>query len=400
MSQLPDNSIAIIPAARHQIMTNDIFYPYRQSSDFYYLSGFQEPSAVLLFEKTGTKNKFVMFVQNADPQSVLWHGPRCGVSNVKECFDADMGYSIEELRDYLLHLRASNPTVLYNNVITDEKIQQTIATIFHGQNIYPSKPIIEKMRVIKSPSEIELLSQSCQISSKAFEKVMRWTTSGVTQHQLHAFFEYECRRKGSARLGYVPVVASGEDNCTLHYIQNDMEVHDGDLILMDAGGEYHHYSSDITRTWPVTGKFTDTQRLVYEQVLHIQENCIEAVRPGTSLAAIHQHSVMLAQEALKKLNLSPKDYMTFYPHSIGHWLGMDIHDVNSVNTSEALRPGMVLTIEPGLYFPNLPSIPEELRGIGIRIEDDILVTNEHPEVLTKGAPKQIDHIEDIIATSV
>eukprot|EP01125_Pyxidicula_operculata_P016012 TRINITY_DN5471_c0_g1_i1.p1 TRINITY_DN5471_c0_g1~~TRINITY_DN5471_c0_g1_i1.p1 ORF type:complete len:301 (-),score=39.15 TRINITY_DN5471_c0_g1_i1:27-929(-) len=274
--------------------------------------------------------------------------------------------------------------------------------------IYAINQHIEQMRLIKSPAEIEMMKKAGKLSAEAFKTVIKKTKSFKVEGDLEAAMEYYSRINGGAlRLAYPPVVANGVSNNTLHYINNDDILRNGDMILMDAGAEYHHFNADITRTWPYNGRFSEPQKIVYNALLDVQLKCIEKCNTSkygeVSIEEIHAYCVELIKEAILRIGLvkssseARKKLTQFFPHSIGHWLGMDLHDIPTVSTSTPLKPGMILTIEPGIYISHEDTtVPEEFRGIGIRIEDDILVTDSEPFVLTKDVPKEVDELEELI----
>jgi len=276
------------------------------------------------------------------------------------------------------------------------------------------KNLLCKLRLIKTMPEIELMRKSCSISSRAFIDTMKDTIPDCSEHVMSAKIEYECRRRGSQRLAYPPVVATGISCNTLHYVMNDSIAKDGDMLLMDAGGEYFDYSSDITRTWPTNGKFTPAQRTIYEAVLRTQKRIIAAARTHlevendegvkkripTTLAHLQHMALESTMAELMEMGIHEEQHLPkCYPHMIGHFLGMDVHDVSSVPYTEPLKPGMIITVEPGLYMPVEEWVPEPLRGIGVRIEDDVLITEGEPEVLTRECPKEVADLEHIIGAN-
>jgi len=354
----------------------------------------------MVLEKKGNNPYFTLFVQPRDQHSELWHGPRTGIERAGECFGADEVHSINDLASFLAKL-PSNNTIFYSEVGTDDEVDVVLQDAFKNKRLSFVDPYVDNMRVIKSSSEINIMKKSTQISCDAFIQVMKKTKQCTFESQLEAIMEYECRMAGSDRLAYPPVVSNGITNNILHYIFNDNILSDGNLILMDAGGEYSTYSSDITRTWPVNGKFTDPQAEVYSEVLNILKKCTSMARADKrmNIEILHMASMDLMCLALVKLGLvsthsqAVQQYRRFYPHSIGHYLGMDVHDCKSVSSNMQFQPGMIVTVEPGIYIPDDPDIPKWLRGLGIRIEDDVLITEGDPLVLTSNAPKEIYDLE-------
>jgi len=324
-----------------------------------------------------------------------------GVERAGECFGADQVLPIDDLESYMNSL-PSRTTFFYNDVITENIIAKVMRVAFSGNNkIQNGAPFVEYLRNVKSEAEINIMKQSGRISGEAFVQVMKKTKEFKVEGQLDAAMEYHCRILGADRLAYPPVVSNGFTNLILHYINNDNVLSDGNLILMDAGGEFHNYNSDITRTWPVNGRFTDPQREVYSEVLEILKKCTARARSDTSIDELDSYGRELIAESLYRLGLLPSKTVSskvgrFFPHSTSHWLGMDIHDTPSVSTNIQLKPGMIITVEPGIYIPNDDDIPKRFRGIGIRLEDDILITENDPFVLSSSAPKEINDLEGIL----
>jgi intermediate cleaving peptidase 55 len=395
IDSLPDGTAIILPSASHKFMSNDIYYEYRPNSDFYYYCGLTEPESLIVLEKRSGKPWFTLLLKDRDPQREIWDGPLTGVERGAEFFGADEVFSSKKVKDVLETILKRAKKVFYNRVQTDVKVPEGIA---NNPNFSSPIPLIEQQRLIKTPAEIAIMKKSGAISGEAFGDTMKFTRPGMSEKEVWAFIDYQCKRRGSFRLSYVPVVAAGKNALIIHYIQNNTIIKDGDMILVDAGGEYLNYASDITRTWPVNGKFTQPQLAIYNAVLRVQKACISLCKPGFSLARLHEASVLLMINELKSLKLlkTPEDYERFYPHAIGHYLGMDTHDVASAQVSLNFVPGMVVTVEPGLYIPDTPDVPEQYRGIGVRIEDDVVITPTGCEVLTAKAPKEPSEIEALI----
>eukprot|EP01122_Echinamoeba_exundans_P005715 TRINITY_DN15872_c0_g1_i1.p1 TRINITY_DN15872_c0_g1~~TRINITY_DN15872_c0_g1_i1.p1 ORF type:complete len:498 (-),score=58.99 TRINITY_DN15872_c0_g1_i1:214-1707(-) len=408
-AKLPPNSIAIFPAALHCYMTNDIPYVYRQNSDFLWLCGFHEPSSVLVIdnlEGAGTCHS-TLFVAPRDPAREIWDGPRTGTERAPDFLGIKdvHGSHLSDIDRVLSPKLRRARNVMFNDIRSDIDLHDFLLerAISHAPS---PRSLVEELRLIKSPSEQNLMRKSAAISGESFGELMKYTRPGMSQRQLDAVFEMNCRIRGSQRLAYPPVFASGVNNLTLHYIANDEIVQDGQLLLVDAGGEYNCYASDITRTFPASGKFTEAQAELYSAVLRVQKTIIQALNISSSklsLNSLHEYSVnLLVRELVNLKILTPstvQSYQKYYPHSIGHWLGMDVHDTMSVSGHTPLRPGMVVTVEPGLYIPvDDPTVPERFRGIGIRIEDDVLLTVSEPEVLTRLTPKEISEIESVCAS--
>eukprot|EP01103_Thecamoeba_quadrilineata_P015299 TRINITY_DN4793_c0_g1_i2.p1 TRINITY_DN4793_c0_g1~~TRINITY_DN4793_c0_g1_i2.p1 ORF type:complete len:398 (+),score=35.59 TRINITY_DN4793_c0_g1_i2:173-1195(+) len=338
---MPDDSIAIMLGQRKLYMTNDIPYTFRQNSDFLYLTGFQEPDALLVLRKFDKNNtKFYLYVPERNEHNELWNGPSCGPERAVEIFGADEAFPANND-----HLRNVN------------QMMKSTSKAFIDSNF---TQLVERHRLIKSPSEIQVMQHAADISAQAYIEIMRELKNrkGDGEHGLTNHFRYECTRRGAQRLGYPPVVACGSRANTIHYISNDLPLNDGELVLMDAGCEYGGYNSDITRSFPVSGKFSSGQRKVYEALLDVQRKCINLSVIGSSFSKIQEYTVKSLTQCCKELGLplGKQGIWRYYPHAIGHWLGMDIHDTVSVR-EVPLRAGMVITIEPGLYIPDAPDIP-------------------------------------------
>jgi len=389
-----ERMVALIPSSPELFMSFDIPYTFRQDTNMNYLTGYQEPESLLVMEN----DKNTMFVRERDPSKELWNGPRSGTKGVMNVFGIDKAFPLSNLQQNIRSILTDSSLVFYERNINPE-ITKMIESTINVPFISPTQ-VLSTLRLKKSPAEIQLMRQSCEIAAKSMIEVMKITKPGISEHLLGSKMEYECKIRGAQRLSYPCVVAGGVNANTLHYITNDMILRNGDLVLMDAGCEYNGYSSDITRTFPINGRYTKEQREIYNIVLNANKKCIKMCKPGKgiSIRKIHQLSVQLMEEDLINIGLVNKhvSLSKLFPHSIGHWLGMDVHDVNDISTSESIEDGMILTIEPGLYIPDEPEIPEKYRGIGIRIEDDILVTKDEPEVLTRFVPKEPEEIEKIM----
>ncbi|ORX49928.1 hypothetical protein DM01DRAFT_1338059 [Hesseltinella vesiculosa] len=403
MAQLPKGSVVLTCGYKIRYATNNIFYPFHQNTDFWYLTGFNEPDAAMILEKTDCPRGFkqTMFVNPKNEQAELWDGPRTGVEGVKELFGADEAYDNTQFSAHLhkilqaKHVYMDKPS----EIPTLLDAHSSLTAAGHKLNtIQPLGKLVQELRLIKSDAEIELMRTSGRVSSKAFVQSMKWTEPGLGEAQLWAKLEYECRMRGSSALAYVPVVAGGSNALSMHYVRNDMLLKDGDLVLVDAGGEYHGYASDITRTWPVNGKFTDAQRDLYQVVLNVNKACIKLCTEtsGQSLNGIHNESVRIMRQELKNIAFPLNHWdleRVLYPHHVGHYLGLDVHDVYDITRSRKLQKNMVVTIEPGLYVPYDDRFPKHFQGIGIRIEDNVVIGTSDPFVLTANAPKEIIDVE-------
>lgn len=413
-------SVFILPANPEFIRNPDVHYPYRQESCFYYLSGFDEPETFLVIAPSKGRpggHRMALFVRKRDKEREIWEGERYGIDGARGVFGADEAYLNEEFERRLPELLQGAERVYYRlglNEATDRVVLSALENYRRGLGrsgsslppiVDPAGPIGE-MRLFKSPEEIELLRKACSISARAHKIAMIETRTGSNEYELEALVDYSFRRGGCERIGYGSIVAGGRNACCLHYRANNEPLRDGELLLIDAGGEYDYYTADITRTFPVGGRFTDPQARIYDVVLSAQKEAISMARPGATLPAIHRRATEVLVEGLLRLGLmkgkpeeliQKSEHRRFYPHGTSHWLGMDVHDVGAyVKEGEPrrLEPDMVFTIEPGLYIqPADEGVPSEFRGIGVRIEDDILITADGCEVLTREAPKERAEIE-------
>lgn len=416
-----EDGVAIVFAASEKIRSNDTEYNFRQDSYFHYLTGFGEPDAVAVFLPGHAQHRYVLFVRPRDPEKETWTGRRAGPEGAKERFGADAAFPIEQLPE-LLPTYLENAKNLYfafgRNPEHDKKVNAAMAAVRAKvrEGVKPPATLVDatvilnEMRLHKTPPELDLMRRAAAISREAHKEAMRAVRPGMREYELEAIIEYVFRRHGASAPGYGTIVGSGVNATILHYVENSAECRDGDLVLVDAGAEYAGYSGDITRTFPVNGKFTPAQREVYEVVLDAQLRGIDQVRPGRTFNEYHETAVRALVEGMVRLGILSGDvdtliqeeaYKPYYMHRTGHWLGLDVHDVGEYRDHEqwrVLEPGMVLTVEPGLYFAEeLTEVPEKYRGIGVRIEDDILVTEEGPENLTAGTPKTVKEVEAVMA---
>ncbi|KAG1380929.1 hypothetical protein G6F61_003626 [Rhizopus arrhizus] len=405
MSTLPEDSVVVCLGYGTRYMTNNIFYPFHQNTDFWYLCGFNEPDSALILEKDKSKRgyKQTMFVPPKNAHAELWDGPRTGIQGAKEIFGADEAYESTKFTAYLKHIIGSYKNIFMDSpekmptLLSDESAK-LIQTGLKIQSILPLSKKVQELRMIKSPSEIEAMKKSGLISAKAFVEAMKWTKPGLTEAQLWAKFDYETRMRGSSMLAYVPVIAGGPNALSLHYVRNDMELKDNDLVLVDCGGEYNGYASDITRTWPVNGRFSDAQKELYQAVLNVNKKCIKLCTESSNLSlhGIHSESVRFMKEELEEIGFNVTGWdleRILYPHHVGHYLGLDVHDLHGLDRSRKLKQNMVITIEPGIYVPYDDKFPSKYQGIGIRIEDNVVIGKEEPYVLTSNTPKEVVDIE-------
>ncbi|KAJ3078597.1 hypothetical protein HDU99_000481 [Rhizoclosmatium hyalinum] len=438
-ASLPDGSVAVVAGYALRYATGGIFHEFHQNTDLLYLTGFNEPDACLVIEKDqGDNYKETLFLRPRDPATEIWDGPRSGLEGAKLYFGISNAEPIHRLPERLNTLLNTQLPFTHSQIVTDLPTSHTLppgpfhsnhaasapavpawtpyATLLSHLNDPSSpKPVnlfkvrklsgvgstLAQQRLIKSPAEIAVLRKAGQISGRAHVDTMSATKPGVTEAYLHSVMDHGVRRRGADALAYVPVVAAGKNALTLHYVINRHVAKDGDLVLMDAGGEYGGYASDITRTWPVSGKFTDPQKKLYQAVLKAQKACIDKCneRSHTSLDELQNLAFEVLRVECSKLfgrRLSYNDMNILYPHHVGHWMGLDVHDTGSVPRTTKLTKGMVITIEPGIYVPDTERFPAEYRGIGIRIEDDVVIGETDCTVLSAEAPKEIDDIEAVV----
>ena len=413
-------SVAIIPGAREATRSNDTNYRFRQDSDFFYLTGFEEPDAIAVIKPSDT-NKYVLFVRPHDPEREIWDGRRAGVEGAVSEFGAHAAFPIAEFNSKLREILIDTDTLYYRlgvNRDLDDSIVREIAAM-RGVNRKPIHPpqtivdpasIIHEMRVVKGPEELEIMQTAADIAAEAHVEAMKAVRPGMKEYQVEALIEQVFRQRGAAGPAYTSIVGGGPNATVLHYINNNAELRDGDLVLIDAGAEYKGYASDITRTFPINGRYSKAQREIYDLVLKAQMSCVEMVRPGVTHDQLKQHSIEVLTEGMVELGLlkgdpeeliKEKKHEQFYMHGLGHMIGIDVHDVGKYyfgQESRPLEPGVVMTVEPGLYIsPNTKDVPEQYLGIGVRIEDDVLCTNNGPRVLTNKVPKQAEEIEELMA---
>ncbi|HSE33448.1 MAG TPA: Xaa-Pro aminopeptidase [Pyrinomonadaceae bacterium] len=420
MRRMEPNSVAIIPSAREATRSNDTHYRFRQDSDFFYLTGFEEPDAIAVI-KPSQAPKYTLFVRPRDPEREIWDGRRAGVEGAREEFGAEESHPIAEFDEKLQEILDGAERLYYrlgSNRDLDETIIREIARmralnrkpIHPPQTIIDPATIIHELRVVKNPEEIEIMQRAADIAAEAHVQAMKAVRPGMNEYEIEALIERVFRERGASAPAYTSIVGGGPNATVLHYITNDGQLRDGDLMLVDAGAEYKGYASDITRTYPINGRFTKPQREIYELVLKAQKSCVEMVRPGVTHDQLKQHSIEVLTEGMVQLGLlkgdpeeliKEKKYEQFYMHGLGHMLGIDVHDVGRYyygQESRALEPGVVMTVEPGIYVSvDTKDTPEQYLGIGVRIEDDVLCTSNGPRVLTTKVPKEVDEIEALMA---
>jgi Xaa-Pro aminopeptidase len=414
------DSIAILPAAPVRHRNNDVEYAYRQDSDFYYVTGFGEPEAVAVLIPGREHGEYVMFVRDRDPTRETWDGRRAGPVGATRDYDADDAFPISDIDEILPGLLENRTKVFYAMGAYADFDQRVVGWV-NGlrtqasnrrhlpQEFVALDHVLHDMRLFKSRTEIELMRESARIASVAHVRAMRFCRPGHREYEVMAELIHEFRRN-NADTSYHPIVGGGVNSCILHYRENNQPLKEGDLLLVDAGCEFECYASDITRTYPVNGRFTPEQRAVYDIVLEANRAAIAKVKPGNHWNDPHTAAVHVITQGLVKLGLLKgrvqkleRDgaYRRFFMHRTGHWLGMDVHDVGDYKIGDQWRvfePGMVLTIEPGIYIPaGSRGVPKRFHNIGIRIEDDVVVTKTGVEVLTALAPKDADAIEAVMS---
>jgi Xaa-Pro aminopeptidase len=416
------DSIAILPAALPKTRNNDVHYGYRQDSDFHYLTGFDEPESVAVLVPGRSAGEYLLFVRERDPAREIWDGRRAGPEGAKRDFGADDAFPMADLDDILPGLMENRAKVFYTMGVNRDFDQRVLgwvnglrAQVRHGRHppheIVALEHFLHDMRLYKSRSELALMQEAADIAARAHVRAMRFCRPGRYEYELMAELLHEFHR-ADADISYQPIVGGGANACILHYVDNRDRLRDGDLVLVDAGCEYRKYASDITRTFPVNGRFSPPQRALYEIVLEANLAAIAKVRPGNHWNDPHDAAVQVLTAGLVRLGLlkgripaliKAEAYRTFYMHRTGHWLGMDVHDVGDYKVGEVwreLEPGMVLTIEPGLYVaPGTRGVPKPFQGIGIRVEDDVVVTRDGRLVLSRGVPKTPDEIEALMAAA-
>ena len=417
MEAMDARSIAIIPTAPARPRNRDIEHPYRADSDFYYLTGFDEPEAVAVLVPGRAQGEFLMFCRERDPEREQWDGFRAGLDGACSQYGADDAFPIGDIDDILPGLMERTERVFYAMGYYSEYDQRVVDWVKRNRSrmrtgggtpteFVAVDHIVHEMRLFKSQAEVRTLREAAAISVKAHNRVMANCQPGMMEYELEAEFLYECTRHGARATAYPTIVAGGSNGCVLHYIENSDTLRDGDLLLIDAGAEYQCYASDITRTYPIGGKFNEQQEALYEIVLSAQQAAIAAVQPNNNWNDPHVAAVKEITRGLLDLGLlkgkldkliEKEAYRPYYMHRTGHWMGMDVHDVGDYKVDGAwrmLEPGMVTTVEPGIYIgPKEKSVPKQWRGIAIRIEDDVLVTRDGHEILTPGVPKAIADVE-------
>ncbi|MCC5810020.1 MAG: Xaa-Pro aminopeptidase [Ectothiorhodospiraceae bacterium] len=419
MNMMGEQSVAVLAAAPEQTRNRDVLYPYRQDSDFHYLTGFPEPEAVMVLAPGRAHGEFLLFCRDRDPEREQWDGPRAGQDGACEVYGADDAFPIDDIDEILPGLLEGREKV-YCMVGVHQDFDQALfgwvnqirarsrAGARAPGEFVSLEHLLHEMRLIKSPAELRLMRDAAQVSVQAHRRAMEICRPGMKEYQIEAAF-HEVYRSHGGEHAYPPIVGAGRNSCILHYIENRDVLEDGDLLLIDAGCELDCYASDITRTFPVSGRFTAEQRAVYDIVLEAQLAAIDAVRAGNHWNMPHEAALRVLTQGLVDLGvlrgavddlIESEAYRPYYMHRTGHWLGMDVHDVGEYRVDghwRELEPGMVLTVEPGLYFADtLPDLDVRWKNIGIRIEDDVAVTRNGPDILSDGAPKAVDDIQALM----
>ncbi len=417
------DGVMISPAATHALRSNDSEYEYRQNSDFYYLTGFTEPEAVLVLAPQRDRERVTLFLRPRDRDKEIWNGKRLGVEAAPEALGVDAAYPIDELAQKLPEALAGarrafvhlGEDAAFDRVFfaaLQAARAQTRRSGFAPDTYVESSTILHEMRLVKDEDEIALMRRAAQITRLGFEAGMRATRPGLHEYELQAIIEHAYRINGAQSTAYTSIVAGGDNATILHYDTNREVLRAGELVLVDSAAELDLYASDVTRTWPVDGRFTGEQLAIYEIVLTAQKAAIAEVRPGAHVKTAHEVALRILTAGLIDLGLlkgsiddaiENETYKQFYMHGTGHWIGLDVHDVGAYRLSDGtthrpLEPGMVVTVEPGLYVQRDLDVDERFKGIGVRIEDDVLCTTSGPDVLSAGIPKESDELEAIVGS--
>jgi len=422
LKKIGPNTIALIPSAPIRMRNSEHEYPYRQNSDFYYLTGFEEPEAVMVLAPKRKEGEYILFNRPRYREKEIWEGTRAGQEGARKTYGANQSFAIEILAEKLPELLIGRKEI-YCLLGINKEFDDILFTATHRVRSrirsgisFPTALIdlgefIHEMRLIKSEAEIKFMRKAAQISADAHIRAMKACKPGIYEYQLEAELLYDFQRQGGNRMpAYTSIVGSGPNSCVLHYNANNQMIKNHGLVLIDAGAEYQHYAADVTRTFPANGKFSPEQRAIYDIVLKAQLAAIKIIKPGLSWEKMHEAAVKVITQGLVKLGLlrgkvseliHKKAYLPFYMHRTGHWLGLDVHDVGHYAIQgkwRKLQAGMVLTVEPGIYIPaDLKNVPKSWHHIGVRIEDDVLVTRKSYEVLSQKAPKTITEIEALMA---
>ncbi|MFT4937385.1 MAG: Xaa-Pro aminopeptidase [Paraglaciecola sp.] len=424
LAAMQANSICVVPAAHLVTRSRDTEYPFRQDSYFHYLSGFPEPEAWLVLsnkraQQPESKGLSILFCLDKDPSAEIWHGRRCGPEIAKDKFGLDMTFSLDDLDEKLTELVDGHQNLYFaqgHSADADAQVFSILEELRGAPkqsktapgNIVDVRPILDEMRLYKSPAEAALMRVAATISCAAHIRAMQFSQAGKFEYQLQAEIQHEFALQGAKDPAYGSIVGSGHNACILHYTENSDELKNGDLVLIDAGCELQGYAADITRTFPVSGRFSTAQKQLYQLVLDSQLAAFELIKPGSNIKLASDRAIEVITEGLIELgilqgdladNITQQKYREFFMHGLSHWLGLDVHDVGNYKIDGRERPfeaGMVLTVEPGIYIAPDAQVDKRWRGIGIRIEDDLLITETGHENLTEAAPKHLDDIEKLM----
>ena len=415
-----EDSAIIVSAASVKSRISDTEYSYRQDSNFYYLSGYEEPESLILIRPNQDKERFIIFCRDRDPLREQWDGFRTGQEGVIQGYGADAAYSINSIDEIMPKLLEGAKNIYFSMSApcgVDAKISSWVEDIRKNtrsgaeppQNLLSLDSILHEMRLIKESDEMDLMKKAANITTEAHIRAMQSVRPGMYEYQLEAEYLYAFNKNGARSPAYNSIVGGGNNSCILHYVENNAELKDGDLVLVDAGCEYQYYASDVTRTFPVNGKFSPEQREIYSIVLEAHKQSMEQAKPGNKWNLMHEKSVEVIVEGLLSIGLlqgsrdeiiDKGEYSKFYMHRIGHWLGMDVHDVGSYKQDGDWRPleeGMVMTVEPGIYIlDSMEGVDDKWKGIGVRIEDDIAITESGFEILTPDVPRTIEEVEQTV----
>ena len=421
MDMMGDESIAIIPTASVYIRNRDVEYPFRPDSDFCYLTGYPEPEAVAVLIPDRHHGEYVLFCRENDPVMETWNGRRAGLDGAIECYGADDAFPIGDMDEILPGLLEDRQRIFYtmgNNSMFDQRVLGWVNQVRKRARTGVNAPdefispnhLLHEMRLYKSRAEIAAMRKAAKISAAAHRRAMQMCRPGMMEYQIEAELKYTFMKLGAQETAYPPIVGGGANSCILHYTENNQVLNDGDVLLIDAGSEYNGYASDISRTFPVNGKFSNAQREVYELVLKAQSAAIGKIKPGNHWNEPHEAAIEVLTAGMVELGIlkgrlrqliKDQAYTKYYMHRTGHWLGMDVHDVGDYKVEGEWRtfePGMVMTVEPGIYLPaSSKGLAKKWRNIGIRIEDDVLVTRTGNDILSKDAPKSVEEIEAMMA---
>lgn len=423
MRMIGKGGVAVLPAAQTRFRNRDVEYGFRQDSDFYYLTGFNEPEAVAVLAPGRADGEFLLFCRERDPQREIWHGKLAGTGDAVAQIGADDAFPITDI-DEILPGIVENCERVYYSIGThpefDQRLIGWVTSLRENGSSADHMPdefvaldhMLHDLRLYKSRAEISAMRKAAKITARAHQRAMGVCCPGLYEYEIEAEFQHEFRRHG-ARMAYLPIVGSGPNSCTLHYVSNDRQMQDGDLVLIDIGCEVENYASDVTRTIPVNGRFSPEQRALYDIVLEAQEAALAMIAPGRHWNESHEAAVKVVTRGLRDLGLikgrlttliKDRAYQRFFMHRTGHWLGMDVHDVGDYKIADhwrLLEPGMVLTVEPGIYIAERSrGVAKRWWGIGIRIEDDVVVTRDGYDMLTRDLPRTAEAIEALVGATL